>query len=64
MDEAFCPLTKEACKKKCAWAHIITEVDDDGFHESTMFAIAYVGAWCMLDIQGNADSVYFDEGDE
>jgi hypothetical protein len=57
----FCPLTKEECRSDCAWAHEITEIDEDGVTDSVLCAMAYVGAWCMIDTQGNGDSVYFDE---
>lgn len=60
----FCPILREPCRKDCAWGHAILEIDEDGYHEDVVCAIAYVGAWCMLDIQGDPNDVYFDEGDE
>lgn len=66
MEEAFCPMMGVPCRDDCAWARNITEVDGEGFLDSTICAIAYIGAWCVLDIQGDAEDVYFDteEDDE
>lgn len=62
--DTLCPLTNEACRRDCSWSRIITEVDDNGFRDETICAMAYVSAYCMIEMQGDAQSVYFDEGDD
>lgn len=43
----FCPLTKEPCSDKCAWADIRYEIDDEGVGRDVFCAIGVIAGWCL-----------------